>query len=62
VYSDSDRRIRDILGHIATWDRAVTKSLRAFLSSTDYAIPGMNGDETDFNEQAVIEQGTLTTQ
>lgn len=62
VYTDADWRIRDILGHIATWDREVTKSLRAFLSGTEYFIPDMNGDETDFNEQAVIEQRILSTQ
>jgi hypothetical protein len=62
IYTDADWRIRDILGHIATWDREVTKSLSAFLSGTEYFIPDINGDETDFNEQAVIEQRTLSTQ
>jgi len=31
VYSDTDWRTRDILGHIATWDREVAKSLSTFL-------------------------------
>jgi hypothetical protein len=62
VYSESDWRIRDILGHIATWDREVTKSLRAFLAEIEYVIPGLYGDETEFNEQAVIEQRELSTQ
>ena len=30
VYPGSGWRIRDILGHIATWDRQVAMSLRAF--------------------------------
>lgn len=62
VYLDSDWRIRDILGHLATWDREVTKSLRAFLVGKEYAIPGMAGDETDFNEQAMMAQRELSTQ
>jgi hypothetical protein len=62
VYSDSDWRIRDILGHIATWDREVTKSLRAFLDKSEYAIPDLDEDGTEFNEQAVIEQRELSTQ
>jgi hypothetical protein len=62
VYPDSDWRIRDILGHIATWDREVTKSLRAFLTGIEYVIPGVAGDETDFNERAVIAQRELSTQ
>jgi len=60
VYTDTDWRIRDILGHIATWDRQVAKSLRAFLAGTEYAIPDMDGDETEFNQQAVLEQRELS--
>lgn len=62
VYSDADWRIRDILGHLATWDREVAKSLSTFLVGSEYAIPIMEGDETDFNEQAVLEQRELSTQ
>ena len=62
VYTDTDWRIRDILGHITTWDRIVTKSLRAFLTGTEYVIPDMDGDETEFNQQSVLEQRELLTQ
>jgi len=62
VYSDSDWRIRDILGHIATWDREVAKSLRAFLTEDEYFIPDLDEDEADFNEQAVREQRALSTE
>ena len=62
VYTDSDWRIRDILGHITTWDREVTKSLRAFLAGTEYVIPDLDEDETEFNQQAVLEQRELSTQ
>jgi len=62
VYTDTGWRIRDILGHIATWDRQVAKSLRAFLAGTEYALPDLDGDETKFNEQAVLEQRELSTQ
>jgi hypothetical protein len=61
VYTDSDWRVRDILGHIATWDFQVAKSLRAFKAGTEYAIPGVDGDETDFNAQAVSEQRNLSS-
>lgn len=62
VYEDTDWRIRDILGHIATWDGEVAKSLRAFLVGSEYSIPDLDDDETDFNEQAVAEQRKLSTQ
>jgi hypothetical protein len=62
VYSDTDWRIRDILGHIATWDREVTKSLRAFLTDIEYVISDLDDDETDFNEQAVNKQRELSNQ
>lgn len=59
VYIDTDWRIRDILGHIATWDRQVAKSLRAFNAGTEYSIPAFN-DENEYNEQAVLEQRQLS--
>jgi hypothetical protein len=62
AYTDSDWRVRDIIGHIATWDREVTKSIRAFLRDDEYVIPEMDGDETDFNAEAVIEQRGLSNQ
>lgn len=60
VYPDSGWRIRDILGHLATWDRQVAKSLRAYRVGKEYAIPDL--DETAFNEQDVLRQQRLTTQ
>lgn len=60
VYADTDWRVRDVVGHIATWDRQVTRSLRAFRARTEYSIPDL--DEDAFNEQAVLEQRELTTQ
>ncbi len=60
VYPDSGWRIRDIIGHIATWDRQVAKSLRAFRVGKEYAIPDL--DETAFNEQDVLGQQELITQ
>jgi hypothetical protein len=60
VYTDSDWRIRDILGHITTWDREVTKSLRAFIAGTEYAI--LDLDEDIFNQQAVLAQRELPAQ
>ena len=58
VYKDADWRVRDIVGHIATWDREVTMSLRAYRAGTEYSIPDL--DEDAFNEQAVTEQRELT--
>ena len=60
VYTDTDWRIRDILGHITTWDREVTRSLRAYVAGSEYAIPNL--DEDSFNRQAVLEQRNLPTQ
>ena len=40
VYTDPGWRIRDIIGHIATWDRQVSKSLQAFRTGKEYSIPG----------------------
>ncbi|MCP4359860.1 MAG: ClbS/DfsB family four-helix bundle protein [Chloroflexi bacterium] len=58
--NDTDWRVRDILGHVATWDRQVAMSLRAYRTGTEYLIPDL--DEDDFNQQAVLKQRELTTQ
>jgi hypothetical protein len=58
VHADTDWRVRDIIGHLATWDRQVAKSLRAFRAGKEYAI--LDLDEDIFNEQAVLEQQKLT--
>jgi hypothetical protein len=60
VYGDTGWRIRDIIGHIATWDRQVTKSLRAFQAGMEYAIPDL--DEDSFNERSTKDQGALTAE
>jgi len=62
IYAESDWTIRDIIGHLATWDGQVTKSIRAFREGSEYAIPDMGEGEDDFNQQAVIEQRALTAQ
>lgn len=61
IHPDTGWRIRDILGHIATWDRVLIHAIETFLEGSEYVIPGMIGDETDFNVQKVIEQKNLST-
>ncbi len=60
VYSDAGWRIRDIIGHIATWDRQVAKSLRAYRIGQEYAIAEFNEDT--FNQEDVLSQGESTNQ
>jgi len=61
IHSDTDWRIRDILGHIATWDRVLIHAIETYLAGSEYVIPGMIGDETEFNNQKVFEQKDLST-
>jgi hypothetical protein len=62
VFKDSGWRVRDILGHIATWDRVVAKSLRAYQGGSEYVVPNPGEYEDEFNENAVAEQQKLSTQ
>lgn len=62
VYTDTGWRIRDILGHLATWDLEVAKSLHAFRTGNEYFIPDLDEDESEYNEQAVFERRKLSTQ
>ena len=60
VYEDGSWQIRDILGHIATWDRQVALSLRAFNQGSEHFIPDF--DEATFNNEDVKRQSILTSQ
>jgi len=62
IHADTDWRIRDILGHIATWDRVLIHAIQSFLKGSEYVIPGMVGDETDYNQEKVLEQRKLPTE
>ena len=64
VYEDTGWRVRDIVGHVATWDLVVAKSLRAFQTGSEYLIPVPNPEEyeDEFNKNAVLEQQKLSTQ
>ena len=39
IYSEGEWRIKDILGHIATWEREVLATLQAFNAGDSYALP-----------------------
>jgi len=60
VHIDTGWQIRDIIGHIATWDREAAKSIRAFQAGTEYSIPDL--DEDVFNQQAASAQRELPIQ
>ena len=60
VYKDSGWRVRDILGHVATWDREVAKSLNAYRAGSEYLTPNLDEEEVEFNEKAVQEQKKLS--
>ena len=62
VYKDTGWRVRDILGHIATWDQETAKSLRAFQAGEEYLTPELDEEEVEFNERAVLKQQKLSAQ
>jgi len=60
VNPETDWRISDIVGHLATWDRESSRSIRAFQVGDEYSIPGF--DEDGFNDHEVLEQRKLSVQ
>lgn len=58
VYDEPPWQIRDVLWHIAVWDRQVTKSIQAFSDGTEYSIPDF--DEDNFNDAAFLEGKKIT--
>jgi hypothetical protein len=60
IHNDTGWRIRDIIGHIATWDRVLIHAIQTYLNGSEYVLPGMDGDETDYNAEKVEEQRKLS--
>ena len=58
VYTDAEWRIKDIIGHVTTWDRQVIRSLNAFIAGIEYSIPEL--EEDSFNQQQVLEKRNMT--
>lgn len=54
IYDDPVWRARDVIWHLAVWDRQVSRSIEAFLSDGQYSIPDF--DEHAFND-ASLEEG-----
>ena len=62
IYEDSGWRVRDILGHIATWNQQTAISINAYRAGEEYLIPDLDEEEADFNGRAVEEQKKLSSQ
>ena len=58
VHTDSGWTVRDILGHIASWDRQAALSLTAYKNGSEYSIPDL--DETSFNQREVTKARILS--
>lgn len=58
IYSDPVWRARDVLWHIAVWDRQVTQSIEAFEFGGQYFIPDF--DEHEFNSASINEGRELS--
>ena len=53
IYTDPVWRARDVIWHIAVWDRQVTRSIEAYQFGGKYSIPDF--DEHEFNAAALKE-------
>lgn len=56
VYENSGWRVRDVIGHIATWNLETARSLNAYQAGSEYSIPDLQETEEDYNERAVVAQ------
>lgn len=62
VFKDTGWRVRDIVGHMATWDQEVAKSLRDYQAGSVYLIPDLDEEEVGYNQRAVDSQQALSNQ
>jgi hypothetical protein len=58
IYDDPVWRARDVIWHLAVWDRQVTRSIEAFLAGGQYSIPDF--DEHAFNDTSLEEGRQLS--
>ena len=58
IYSDPVWQVRDVIWHIAVWDRQVTQSIEAFQFGGQYAIPDF--DEDKFNTASIEDSRRLS--
>ncbi len=58
----ADWQVRDIIGHMAVWNRHVAEALDAFRVGTEYLIPGWIENEDRYNQQLVLVQRELSSQ
>jgi hypothetical protein len=58
VFEDPEWQVRDIIWHLAAWDRQVAQSIEAFEFGGQYSIPDF--DEDRFNEAAIKEGRELS--
>lgn len=62
VHKESGWRVRDIIGHIATWNQETARSINAFRLGSEYSIPDLDDSEVAYNEKAVVIQKKLSNQ
>jgi hypothetical protein len=62
VYTESGWRIREIIGHIATWNQHVAISINKYREGLEYLIPDLDETKDDYNQKAVLEQQKLSAQ
>ncbi len=63
VFSDTKWRIRDILGHVATWDSVLANALKAYKEDSQFiVIQEWDKEEVQYNDRAVLEQSKLTAE
>jgi hypothetical protein len=63
VFPVTNWRIRDILGHIATWDRVLANALKAYKEDSQFVvIQEWDNEEVEFNNRAVLEQSKLSAE
>jgi hypothetical protein len=60
INPETDWRVRDIVGHLATWDRESSKSIRAFQDGSEYSISDFTED--GFNDREVQDLRRISAQ
>ncbi len=60
IYSASGWRVKDIIAHLAGWEREVVTSLNAYNAGGEYRIPDFTSDD-DYNDRLFQQNKVLPT-
>lgn len=62
IYAESEWTIKDIIGHLTTWEEEYLATLQAYLKNSSYVMELKKMSEDDYNERNVARRKNFTNE